>query len=75
MARLKARPGHPNPNWSAKPDGGPFSRDEDAQLIDMIICGLDSHFWQTAIPRRFGELLKRRCQLIDAGTVQLAREI
>lgn len=53
-----------------KPAPLPWTEDEDARLADMIQCGLCVDFYPVGLPSRpLGDMLERRLQLIDAGTV------
>lgn len=62
--------------WQCRPKAEPFTAEEDAELCNMVRCGLDCVFWQAGLPHRpLGQMLHRRLQLIQAGELTRARPI
>jgi len=54
-----------------RPLPAPWSPDEDAKLADMVNLGVTTEAWPVQFPaRRFGEVLERRLELIEAGRCQ-----
>lgn len=53
---------------------GPWTADEDAALIAATSCGLSVDHLKIE-GRSFGEVMARRLELIEAGTVKRARAI
>lgn len=62
------------PSWRKRPKPKPWTDEEDAEIIRATACGLClDHFHLEG--RLFGDVLERRCELIEAGLVQMARAI
>jgi hypothetical protein len=46
----------------------PWTAEEDAEVIAIANCGVNSWAWQTNLPdRSFGEIAERRLELREAG--------
>lgn len=68
------------PSWmqphAAQMPAAPFNADEDAELTNMVTCGLACEYYRIGLPHRpFGQILERRLQLIQAGALQRATAI
>ena len=75
MASRSRSPRTP-PSWRKRPPPAPWTAEEDAELANMITCGLCAYFYQVGLPHRpFGEILQRRLDLVHSGQVQRARPI
>jgi len=53
---------------------GPWTEDEDRELINAVSCGLSSDYWEIG-DRTFGEIAERRLELIASGRVTPARPL
>lgn len=61
----------PNRAWSRR-RAAPFTPAEDAELCQMVRCGLAVEFYKDQLPGRpFGEILSRRLDLIESGRVTM----
>lgn len=69
----------PRPIWSRRRRSAPlapFTAQEDAELAQMVRCGLSCDYYRSHLPgRTFGEILDRRLQLIQSGQLQRAAPI
>lgn len=67
------------PDWMqrrATAPAAPFTPAEDAELANMVRCGLDCTYYKLGLPDRpFGQILDRRLQLIQAGRLERAPAI
>lgn len=65
-----------NLTWSRPEQAAPFQPHEDAELCQMVGCGLSIEFYRENLPgRAFGEILDRRLTLIKSGAVTPKRPL
>lgn len=54
----------------------PWTPEEEAKLCQMVSCGLCVDHYARELPtRRFGEILERRLELVEAGRVSHPRAL
>lgn len=65
-----------NPTWRRRSPAAAFTPNEDAELCQMVRCGLSVDFYSVGLPGRpLGEILDRRLQLIQSGQLRRAPSI